>query len=281
MKFIIALALFIAVATAQPFFRVANHVGTNVPNAVSFKQCGVAGTVWVHGKSTGNRFGYGADIPSEQAVAGLCSDGPVVSGSYVADDATIGMTAYWAGNYNNYEDGNRIGLAISGGELSYDLDNDCSAYTDAVGTGSTGGYKNYPSVNFFYGEDMRSSSQNWIVHTSAECPNYYATANVGFSGHCSGSSCKARVVFQTNGESFVGQWSVTLSQTGSESYGMNVAVSGYDIPSGASAPAIGIAISNCSGTTCNTVYTSNNIHSALTTSSHSCAGKRQPLASSA
>jgi len=283
MKVLIVFALFFALAAGQAFFRVANHVGFNAPQAVSFKQCGVAGTFWVHGKDSG-RFGYGVDINAQAAPSGLSNSaaGPV----YVAEDTDVGMTAYWDGtNINNYDDGNKIVLRTNNGDASYGLEANCSSYVAAVDASTdSNGYKVYNDVDFFYSYDMRSSSQNWMVHSGPDCTQQTATNTYALSGACSGATCKARVVFELNGNSNQAAYSVSLSQSSASS--ITITFNSYGANLGSS-PAVSIAISNCSGSSCNTVgqfstVATHHVVSIANGATHgSCSSGRLPLANSA
>jgi hypothetical protein len=146
MKVVLALLLFLVTVsvTSAAFFRVANHLGTNAPKGIKFKQCGL-GNVYVNGKDT-SRLGFGVDLPTASLeLNGICGDDdkkrevdsehpenfyeelsklPIdsdevedfeargVAGAVVAADAVANMHVYWNKDGDTYTEANRILLRV-------------------------------------------------------------------------------------------------------------------------------------------------------------------------
>jgi len=190
----ILIVAFIALVSADEWFRVANHLGTVTPSAIKFKACALP-NVYVNAKNSG-RIGFGFDLPAVVNVngGGICTGG-CGSGKRVIDaredddsdpnalyatDSAVNFHVYWSrGEGGDLGDPNRILTRVTNGDVAYQMGADTAL---SVASNSGSGYvsvgsltaRRYPEATFQFLDDNRVISQNWYFEQSN--PNFACTS---------------------------------------------------------------------------------------------------------
>jgi len=196
MKLILLTILLIGIATVfaqnqnvvdKFTFRVANHLGPDLPANIAFKSCGLP-NVYVNIKNT-NRVGFGLDIPAQANpnILGICPNGCGGSGSrqerdsdevpaLYASDSVVNFNIFW---HEDDTTPDRVLTRISQGAVAYVMGPGSTLNIASIGDGndftnasvpSTSQYvlaKNYPQAVFNFYDNNRMVMQNWYLEAAA------------------------------------------------------------------------------------------------------------------
>jgi len=209
MKVILAILLFglsLAFAqitdeqVAQFSFRVANHLGPDLPATISFKACGLP-NVYVNAKNN-SRFGFGQDIAAQANpdALGICPNGGCGGSSkrtiafrdddsdtdaLYAADSVVNFNIFW---HSTDSSPDQVLTRVSQGAVAYvmgpgsslaisSIDGGNSYSTVTIpGTESSVAARNYPQAVFNFNDNNRMVKQNWYLESNNGAPTCTAGA---------------------------------------------------------------------------------------------------------
>jgi len=197
---LVGISLVFAVPDSNNFkFRVANHLGPDLPAALAVKACGLP-NVYVNAKDSG-RVGFGHDIDSQlnPNAGGLCSGSSCGGNKRVmpttrdeddsdpdvlyAGDSVVNFHVYWRADQSDPE---RVLTRISQGDVAYAMGPDSSLSIQSAGSATaefdvpnssdTVLAKSYPTAAFSFNGHNRVIMQNWYLE-HAVAPSCTLTAS--------------------------------------------------------------------------------------------------------